>query len=243
MARRLRAVTLDYWDTLVDDRVLHGERLALRHAAIGTLLDAYDCRYSPSEIAELYDRAGVAAFKWWADEHRGYTAEERIRFMLRAANREPRDGCEHIARAVRVVDEALLAHPAPLIPGAKELLTALAERVPLAIISDTGFASGVAQDRLLEHHGVRALFTATIYSVDVGHAKPRPEPFRAALEALGLEPGEVLHVGDIEQTDVQGAIAMGMRAIRLDLFRENGPSRAELIARSYAELEQYLNRA
>lgn len=238
---RLAAVTFDYWDTLLDDRGLHAERVALRRAAVGDLLRAYSCALSPSEVAELYDRAGREAMRWWQEEHRGYTAIERIHWMLRAAEREPRPNCEHVAAAVRVIDEALLEHPPPLIPGARELVRWVAERAPVAIVSDTGFASGEAQDRLLEHHGVRELFAATIYSVDVGHAKPRPEPFHAALEALDAEPEMVLHIGDIERTDVRGARGVGMRAVRLDLFRDSGPSEAELIARSYEELRAFLD--
>ena len=50
----------------------------------------------------------------------------------------------------------------------------LSRRFTLAIISDTGFASGRAQDRLLEKDAARNFFSTTIYSMDVGHAKPRP---------------------------------------------------------------------
>ena len=35
----------------------------------------------------------------------------------------------------------------------------------------------------MEKDGLRALFAATVYSVDVGHAKPRQEPFQTALDA------------------------------------------------------------
>jgi putative hydrolase of the HAD superfamily len=76
--------------------------------------------------------------------------------------------------------------------------------------------------------------------VDIGHAKPRREPFKAALEALDLPAGDVLHVGDNERTDVRGALDMGMRAIRVDFVRQNGPSAAEFIARTFDELTEYL---
>lgn len=236
----IRAVTLDYWDTLVDDRVLQGERLAMRHEAIRTLLHEYERALAPDELNEIYHQAGVEALRWWREEHRGYTTEERIRWMLSLVDVQPPRDCRHLARAVALVDDALVHHPPRLFPGARELLESLSTRVRLAIVSDTGFASGQGQDRLLEHHGVRRYFAATIYSMDVGHAKPRPEPFRAALDALGAEPHDVVHVGDIEQTDVKGALAAGMRAVRLDLVRDGGESAAEYVARSYEELLAYL---
>jgi FMN phosphatase YigB (HAD superfamily) len=110
----------------------------------------------------------------------------------------------------------------------------------LGVVSDTGFASGRAQDRLLEKDGARALFAATIYSMEVGHAKPRPEIFAAAVQRLGVAAHEILHVGDNERTDVRGALAAGFRAIRLDVVRGSGPSEAEFVARSFEELTEYL---
>ena len=76
--------------------------------------------------------------------------------------------------------------------------------------------------------------------MDIGHAKPRREPFAAALDALGLSPGDVIHIGDNERTDVRGALDMGMRAIRVDFVRQNGPSSAEFVARTFDELTEYL---
>jgi putative hydrolase of the HAD superfamily len=76
--------------------------------------------------------------------------------------------------------------------------------------------------------------------MEVGHAKPRREPFAAAVAALKCRPEEVVHVGDDERTDVRGALAAGMRAIRCDVARRSGRSDAELVMRSYDELTEYL---
>jgi putative hydrolase of the HAD superfamily len=120
------------------------------------------------------------------------------------------------------------------------MLRTLSRKFTLAVISDTGFASGRAQDRLLEKDGARKFFAATIYSMDIGHAKPRPEIFTAAVETLGVAPHEIVHVGDNERTDVRGALAAGFRAIRLDVVRQGGPSEGELVARSFEELTEYV---
>jgi len=240
MPRRVRAVTFDYWDTLVDDRGLHHERVALRHRAVAELLREYACILTDEQLEELYGRAGREAMRWWAEDQRGYTTDERIRWMLAQVEVEAPSDCRHVAATVRAVDDALLQHPPPLLDGVRELLTELATRVRLGVISDTGFASGDAQDRLLAHHGIREHFAVTTYSMDVGYPKPRPEIFRTALDALDVDPSEVIHIGDIERTDVRGALAMGMRAIRLDVFRDSGESEAEFVANSYEELAAYV---
>jgi putative hydrolase of the HAD superfamily len=193
------------------------------------------------ELLDAYEASGAEAHRWWKEEHRGYTTADRVRWILRRLGIERPDDCEHVAAACDAVDEALLRHPPALLAGAAEAIRALAERFPLAIISDTGFASGRAQDVLLERDGLLDLFPVRIYSMDVGHAKPRPEPFLAAVDALGVTVREALHIGDIERTDVRGALGAGLRAIRCDVMpRQRGGSRAEMVFRGYDELEEYL---
>jgi HAD superfamily hydrolase (TIGR01549 family) len=192
------------------------------------------------EFARLYKASAVEADRWWRDEHRGYTTADRIRWLLAQLAIERPEHCEHIAQAVEEIDETLTAVPPPLLSGAADGIRALAARFKLGIISDTGFASGRAQDKLLAQDGLLEFFSATVYSVDVGHAKPREEPFRRALELLEVSADEAIHVGDIERTDVAGALSVGMRAVRLDQVRPGGASVAEYVATSYEDLLRYL---
>ena len=192
-------------------------------------------------LLDAYEASGAEAHRWWKDEHRGYTTAERIRWMLRQLGIERPDDCEHVAAACDAVDAALLDFPPPLLPGAADAIRALATRFPLAIISDTGFASGVAQDALLERDGLMDYFPVRVYSMDIGHAKPRPEPFHAAVDALGIARHEAMHIGDIERTDVRGALGAGLRAVRCDIMpRRRSSSAAELVIREYGELVEYL---
>jgi len=193
-------------------------------------------------LRTLYEESGREAERWWSEDQRGYTTNERLHWILERAAVKPREGCEHVAAAADAVDNALLMLPPAMLAGAWQMLRTLRRHYALAVISDTGFASGRAQDRLLEKDAARAYFSATIYSMDVGHAKPRPEIFRHAVETLGVAPHEILHIGDNERTDVRGALAAGFRAIRLDVVRTGGPSEAEYVARSYEDLTEYLLR-
>lgn len=242
MTRRPRAISLDFWDTLYSGASTP-ERVSLRRRAVGDLLGAYGRALSPAEVERLYLETAREAERWWAEEHRGYTTTERLHHLLERAGLVAREGCEHVAACARAVDDALDVHPPPLLPGAAEFVRETASRIPLVIVSDTGFASGAAQDRLLARDGLLDCFVARVYSADVGWAKPRREPFAAAAEALadrGIARGDIVHVGDIERTDVRGALAAGMRAVRLDLVRDSGPSAAEAVVRRFAELVDYL---
>ena len=235
----LRAVTFDYWDTLYEGTT-KPERVELRRQAIRTLLAAIGREIPDEQFAALYRSAAIEADRWWREEQRGYTTQERIRGLLARLDVERPADCQYVATAERAIDDALLAYPPPLLPGAGNGIARLASAYTLGIISDTGFASGRAQDRLLQRDQLLASFAATVYSMDIGHAKPRPEPFVAALRALGSAPADTLHVGDNERTDVRGALAAGIRAVRVDIVRAQGPSAAEFVARSFDELTEYL---
>jgi putative hydrolase of the HAD superfamily len=235
----LRAVTFDYWDTLYDGAP-RSERVVLRQQAIRSLLQSIGHEVPVEQFSALYRAAGAEADRWWREEQRGYTTQERIRWLLARLDVERPADCQYVALAERAVDDALLAFPPPLLPGAGHGIARLASVFTLGIISDTGFASGRAQDRLLERDQLLASFAATVYSMDIGHAKPRPEIFAAAVKTLGVEPHEIVHIGDNERTDVRGAIAAGFRAIRLDVVRSGGPSEGEFVARSFEELSTYV---
>jgi HAD superfamily hydrolase (TIGR01662 family) len=96
-------------------------------------------------------------------------------------------------------------------PGAGEALAALrAAGVPVGVVSNTRF-SGRAWRHGLDRHGLAVDFVVS--SADVGARKPDPAIFRAALERLGLPPGDVWFVGDTLEKDVRGALAVGMRPV------------------------------
>jgi HAD superfamily hydrolase (TIGR01549 family) len=64
------------------------------------------------------------------------------------------------------------------------------------------------------HH--RLDVDAIVDSRSHGRVKPHPTIFQAALELLGAAPAEAVMVGDSVEEDVEGARALGMRAILID---------------------------
>jgi len=81
-----------------------------------------------------------------------------------------------------------------------------------AIVSNTQFRSAnhLAD---LRRDGMLEWLDATVFSIDVGVRKPRPEIFQAALDALGLAPSQAVFVGDSIEHDILAARRMGMRTI------------------------------
>lgn len=70
------------------------------------------------------------------------------------------------------------------------------------------------RDIEMEQHGLLRFFPeCRISAADIGHLKPHPAIFRAALECLGLEPASVVFVGDNPTADIAGAQAAGLQAV------------------------------
>jgi putative hydrolase of the HAD superfamily len=69
-------------------------------------------------------------------------------------------------------------------------------------------------DEFARHHGLEV--DVCVGSLAHGHVKPHRSIFEAALAALGAAPEEAAMVGDSYADDIEGARALGMRAILLD---------------------------
>lgn len=81
-------------------------------------------------------------------------------------------------------------------------------------------------------------FDTIVVSGRAGAAKPDPRIFRIALERLRVTAAEALHVGDSEREDRQGALAAGLRALRIDRGK---PREAPEVIGSLADLVDRLS--
>ncbi len=79
-----------------------------------------------------------------------------------------------------------------------------------------GLVSNSARDvrAFAKHHALE--IDAGISSFHHGRTKPHESIFRAVLELLDVEPSEAAMVGDTVEDDVEGALALGMRAVLVD---------------------------
>ncbi len=82
-----------------------------------------------------------------------------------------------------------------------------------------GLLSNTARDleEFVAHH--QLVVDAVLTSRAHGKTKPHETIFRRMLELLEVEAGEAVMVGDTVEDDVEGALAVGMRAILVDRER------------------------
>jgi putative hydrolase of the HAD superfamily len=100
--------------------------------------------------------------------------------------------------------------------GAWELFPDIPEI--LAELRRTGIRLGVISnfDRrlytVLRHLDVLRAFECVVISSEIGASKPSGRIFMEAARRFGVQPAEILHVGDDAELDAKGALAAGFRS-------------------------------
>lgn len=109
-------------------------------------------------------------------------------------------------------------------PGVPHVLRRLgAAGFRLALVTD---GAPDLQREKADLAGLTPYFGAIVVSGEVGHGKPDPGIFTAALERLDARPEQAVMVGDNPQRDIAGARGCGIRAVLI----ERGGAPGELLA-------------
>jgi len=154
----------------------------------------------------------LPALRRWAPEYRRET------WRLALADHGVQDGAlaEELGERFGVERRAVHETFADAAPA----LDALAGRYRLALV--TNGASCLQREKLAAS-GLADRFDVVVAGGDVGAAKPDRAIFERALAAVGVAPGEAVMAGNSLENDVEGAIAVGIRAIWID--RDGAPER------------------
>lgn len=207
----LRAVTFDYWNTLVraDTAGVRDRRLT---AWLGLLAGEGIDLDAPVVEAGLAHAASEQDRHWRAGKL--YGPADAVAAILARLGLEVSPSVE--ADLLRSITHPDPAHDPPLTPNVVDAIDELrAGGVRIGIVCDVGLTPSPALRRVLERHGVLDRFDHWSFSDEVGCFKPDPTIFRHALDGLGgIDPAEAVHVGDLRRTDVAGARGMGMVAVR-----------------------------
>lgn len=122
-----------------------------------------------------------------------------------------------------------------LYADARPALERLAARVPLISLSNGNADLG--------RIGLRHLFVDCVTAREFGAAKPEPGIFLEACRRLGIEPRNVLHVGDDPLLDVHGARRAGLPAAWLNRGGQpwSDAARPDMEFRDLTELADWLD--
>lgn len=207
----LDAVTFDYWNTLVWEE--RGHMRGLRIEAWAGLLEEAGFACERSMLDAVFDESWQRYVAHWTTNQQYQAAKAAEEILGRLGFEVPAAIGRQLIDAFSTVGEHATLH---LTDGIEDCLGRLkAAGVKLGIICDVGMTASTYLRAHLDKHGLLEVFDHWSFSDEVGHYKPAPEIFRHALQGLGgVAPDRAAHVGDIRRTDIAGAKAMGMVAVR-----------------------------
>jgi FMN phosphatase YigB (HAD superfamily) len=209
--RPLDAVTFDFWNTIAYE--LRGHLRSKRLEAWAGLIEEAGFALERRHLDAIYEEAWERhVASWQAGEQFG--AAQAAEQLLEGLGFDvPDDLRGALIEAFATAGQHAELH---LADGLQDCLRALRDGgLRLGIVCDVGFTPSSVLRGHLHRLGVLELFDHWSFSDEVGHYKPSPVIFEHALAGLGgVDPGRAAHIGDIRRTDVAGALAMGMVAVR-----------------------------
>ena len=122
-----------------------------------------------------------------------------------------------------------------MLPGTFEVLSSLKAKYRLAVISNS---DGHMGERLASL-GFAPYFQHVTDSGNVGHEKPAPQIFQAALSAMSVQADRALYLGDIYAVDYVGAEKAGMKPVLIDIAGAYSTTQLPRI-NSLSELEPWI---
>jgi putative hydrolase of the HAD superfamily len=233
----VKAISFDFWSTLFTEQpgsfLLYQERrLSLLQDALARCGD-----FSCEQIEEATLLEAREHYDTWISEHRTLGAAERVGKIL--TRLEASLPATDTADLVKAYEEGILERPPVLIEGVREAVGQLSGRFRLGIISDVGFSPGRVLRQVIEQNGLLGYFDSLIFSDEAGHSKPHIEVFKQTAARLDAKPHEIVHVGDLEHTDIIGAKRAGCAAVRftgITPMRQGEKSAADFVINHMKDL-------
>ncbi len=235
----VRGVTLDLWETLLFEREGYdAKRSQIRCRNLRRVLGEYGVSIPNECLLHALEAMGPWLGNIW-DRNDEVTHRDQIGFIVKIASGGSVEVEEEwIDRLSVAYASAIFELPPYLNPDALTLLRWLKGRgKKIWLISNVGRTPGFALRNFLEAEGVAEYFDVMVFSDEVRVRKPSREIFLLVARKLGVEPSNIVHIGDDLRSDVWGAKNAGLRAVHLsssvgsDRLAESDPTSLTSIGR------------
>ncbi|PIE20613.1 MAG: haloacid dehalogenase [Neptuniibacter caesariensis] len=208
------------------------------------------------EVNPVIRHANQSMFSWLAENAPEFTRIFQLQDLAKL-RKTALQAAPEIAHSVTRIRQAQLKHGllaagyseadaellgaqafAVFIQARQEVVFFEHAREMLAALKAQGFQLGVLSNGNadIHHVGLADLIDFQFKADDVGQMKPHPLMFEQMLSHTRLRPEQVIHVGDNPEHDVQGAAAMGIWTIWVNLNGLTSPVKPDATISCLSEM-------
>ncbi len=209
-------ISFDFWNTLYGNGP-ESKRQKLRAGYFRKTIAKYK-KYKLKTVKTAFSASTDLFIQNWRYKQRTPTPPERIQYMAKI--------------------------PPQNIRSVNTIIAQLAAKYPLGIISDTGYITGEYIRDFLEKEQLLPHFHSLVFSDEQKYCKPHASVFRLTCNSLKVDCSRLIHIGDLEHTDVKGVNDAGGISIKYigNHINTSGDSRADYTIDSYEALPHLIDK-
>ena len=190
------------------------------YRVISNLLSYQGMAIEPANLKDMYFRTIEEQLKLSDEHHPEFDVSGAFRTIIERYATDfthtlPAAKIEQLPMILAELHRSASRFRLQLYPGVADTIRQLHTRYALAVVSDGQSAYAIAE---LDAVKLSGYFDPVIVSGDFGYRKPDQRLFATALNAMKLDPLEVVYVGNDMYRDVHGAKKLGMKTV---FFKSN----------------------
>ena len=226
----IKVLSFDLDDTIWQCRPVLARAERAQAAFVRQFYPELEQHINRKSWSKLEERA-MAAHAHMLHNHTFRRKQTLLLAAQEAELEEPMKVSEDVFHAFITARNNVLEH---VYPGVIETLKELKSRYTLVALTN-----GNADVQKIP--GLRHLFEHSVQAEETGAGKPNKQPFERVLSLTGVAAHEVVHIGDSLESDVQGAIDMGMHAVWVSRGRTEDVEDVLLTVECASELREHLS--
>ncbi|MFX1571604.1 MAG: HAD family hydrolase [Promethearchaeota archaeon] len=204
----IEAITFDLWNTLFENKFYTNIRLKI----FTEFLKVRKISCSRENIRKAFNFGlNLSNINLEKINYRHIYTEERISEVLKILGIRLTNSDKKV-----IIDEfenVMLSNPPSLKTDVKQTLETLSSKYKFGLVSNTGITPGKIIKKVLKKYNILNLFQILVFSDEIGFYKPCSILFKTVIKEFNCKPSNIIHIGDILETDVKGAKKCNMRTV------------------------------
>ncbi len=204
----IEAISFDLWNTLFENKFYSDIRLKI----FTKFLKERKISCSFEDVRSAFNMGlKLSNINLEDINYRHIYTEERVSEVLNILNVRLTNSDKRL-----ITDEferVMLTEPPSLKTGVKQTLEELSSNYKIGLISNTGITPGSFIKKVFKEYNILNFFQILVFSDEIGFYKPCSILFKTVIKKFNCKPSNIIHIGDILETDVKGAKQCDMKAI------------------------------